>query len=531
MPKLRAADRNIALGHIQRGESQSGARYFNVHHSSISGLLDGYTQFSSTAKPSKNGPTKRFHPCAGSLHSTVQRTVRLLCPDISYLGVSAQLTCLTSEPFTNHIYAGPGNLKAPTCETSLSGCTTVKGFNASIINATHTDLRIVNVEQPHAGTWTCEDGASSESASCNLQVAKTPTCSITSQEDTDVLAQYQALTLTVDMQDYYCSKALTFSLQTGNVTTLLMEADSVASVTHNTSSVTLNVTDSHLGIVGLMFSCHNSQWNLTCDGVTELKTPTCSISSDKDTDKLVLYEELPLSVDIIGYNCPVASNFTLQTGIVHQLLNVSGAGAGIDRATPTFHVTKTHLGGVRLIFNCQQKHWNLTCDGITKLQTKTPDGLVTASTPIIAAGVVGATVFLIIVVIIIVFLVKRKQQVTGSPDTHTYDNVDVTVEGKRREADRYPSSEDTVHQAEDNAVVGFGGSAGNYQQGSELRINPVYIPTTVADRLSTTGTSTETSGDHLHPESRGEYVALDRNLDQPSNSYEHLRLYEQIANI
>ncbi|XP_071094570.1 uncharacterized protein [Haliotis cracherodii] len=480
----------------------------------------------------------QFTTCFEYYTDSPMGTVRLICPDISYLDVSAQLTCLSSEPFTNHIHAGPGALKAPACEASLSGCTTVKGFNANIINATHTNLRILNVEQPHEGTWTCKDGASSESASCNLQVAKTPTCNITSKEDTDVLAQYQALTLTVDVRDYYCSTALTFSLQTGNVTTLLMEADSVASVSHDTSSVTLNVTDSNLGIVGLVFNCHNYMWNLTCEGVTKLvpKIPTCNITSDKDTETLTLYEEVTLTVDIAAYYnirgsyCSVDSDFTLQTGDVTQLLNVAGTGTGRDLSPLTFNVTGTHLGGVRLIFNCQHKHWNLTCEGVGELNNRNV-GLTTASTLIIAACVVVAIVCFIIVVIIIAFVVKRKQQVTASPDTHTYANVDVTVEGKRREADRYPSSEDTVHQAEDNAVVGVGGSAGNYQQGSELRINPVYILTTVGDRLSTTGTPAETSGDHLHPESGGEYVALDRNLDQHSNSYENLRLYEQIANI
>ncbi|XP_048242938.1 uncharacterized protein LOC125375930 [Haliotis rufescens] len=353
-------------------------------------------------------------------------TVRLLCPDISYLGVAAQLTCLSSEPFTNHIYAGPENLKAPTCEASLSGCTTVKGFNASIINATHTDLRIVNVEQPHAGTWTCEDGATRESASCNLQVAKTPTCSITSEEDTDELAQYQALTLTVVIQDYYCSAALTFSLQTGIVTTLLVEADSVASVTHNTSSVTLNVTASHLGIVGLIFSCHNYEWNLTCEGVTKLvpKTPTCNITSDKDTDTLTLYKEVTLAVDIAafydlrGSYCSVDSNFTLQTGDVTQFLIVAGTGADNDLSPKTFNVTETHLGGVRLIFNCQHEHWILICEGVGELNNKTKsaaipkrEGLALAAIPIIAACVVGAIVFLFIAVIIIVFLIKSKQMV------------------------------------------------------------------------------------------------------------------------
>ncbi|XP_071097013.1 uncharacterized protein [Haliotis cracherodii] len=45
-----AADRNIVIGHIQRGESQSSvASHFNVHHSTICRLCGRYTQFNSTA--------------------------------------------------------------------------------------------------------------------------------------------------------------------------------------------------------------------------------------------------------------------------------------------------------------------------------------------------------------------------------------------------------------------------------------------------------------------------------------------------
>ncbi|XP_048242939.1 uncharacterized protein LOC124150169 [Haliotis rufescens] len=447
----------------------------------------------------------------------------LICPNLSYLETVVQLICTGGGVL--HSYINPRGVDVAQCPLSGGPCDPLDA-PVTVINSTQTIFNIPSVQIKDVGTWSCKPGREAP-GTCNLTAAKTPTCNITSKEDTDDLAQYQELTLTVDIQDYYCSTALTFSLQTGNVTTLLMEADSVASVSHNTFSVTMNVTASHLGVVGLVFNCHNSQLNLTCDGLTELKTPTCSISSDKDTDRLALNEELTLSVDIIGYNCPVASNFTLQTGNVQQLLNVSSAGAGIDRATPTFHVTKTHLGAVRLIFHCQQKHWNLTCDGITKLQTKTAalpenDGPATASTPIIAACVVVAIVCFIIAVIIIVFLVKRKQ-------------------GKRRVAAGYPTSDHTVHQAEDNVVVGSGGSAsGDDQQGPGLRINPVYIPTTVGGSLEsyngtvTTGTSTETGvmdGDYLHPEVMGNYLALDRNAVQPTNIYEHLRIYEQIANM
>ncbi|XP_048242970.1 uncharacterized protein LOC124150143 [Haliotis rufescens] len=199
-------------------------------------------------------------------------TAELTCPDISYVQDSALMHCSMSVPYEILQYSGPGNVSAPQCVAGNKYCTPVKGYNASVVNATYSRLRILSIQPYHAGRWTCKNIPDGPSTSCNLVTTKTPTCSITSKEDTDVLAQDQTLTLTVDIQDYYCSTALTFSLQTGNVTTLLMEADSVSSVTHSTSSVALNVTDSHLGAVGLIFSCHHKQTSLTCDGVTELKT-------------------------------------------------------------------------------------------------------------------------------------------------------------------------------------------------------------------------------------------------------------------
>ncbi|XP_046544612.1 uncharacterized protein LOC124254803 isoform X1 [Haliotis rubra] len=243
-----------------------------------------------------------------------------------------------------------------------------------------------------------------------FNVSETPTCSITSKEDTDVLVQYQDLALTVDVRDYYCSTANNVSLQTGDVTTLLMEADSVPNVSDNTSSVTLNVTDSHLGTVGLAFTCYNSQRDLSCGGVNKLapRTPTCDITSDKDTETLTLQEEVTLTVNITAYYdirgsyCSAESNFTLQTGDVKQILNVGDQGL----QPVTFNVTKTHLGGVRLVFNCQDDHRNLSCDGVTELNNKMKarDEVATSSIPIIITAVVVSLVS----IVIIVFVVKRK---------------------------------------------------------------------------------------------------------------------------
>ncbi|XP_067676912.1 uncharacterized protein [Haliotis asinina] len=249
----------------------------------------------------------------------------------------------------------------------------------------------------------------------NLNASETPTCSITSKQNTNSLVQYQDLSLTVDVRDYYCSTVHNISLLTGNVTTLLTEADSVPSVTDNTSPVTLNVTDSHLGKVALVFRCDSSQWSIECAGVTKFapKKPECNITSDNDTDALTLHEEVTLTVDVTAYYdiqgsyCSADSNFTLQTGDVSQLLH-----AGDQGLSPiTFNVTETHLGGVRLLFNCQVQHWNLSCGVVTRLNNKRKlvDQVATSSVLIISASVVGSLVLIVVVAIVIVFVVKRKK--------------------------------------------------------------------------------------------------------------------------
>ncbi|XP_067676972.1 uncharacterized protein [Haliotis asinina] len=333
-----------------------------------------------------------------------------ICSHSNYLGSSGQLICVGAS--LEHVYFNPSGNGVAECKMSNGSCTT-RNVSASVINSTHSVLNISHVETTDAGEWSCTAGIDG-GGKCILTIVKTPTCSITSKQNTNSLVQYQDLSLTVDVRDYYCSTAHNISLQTGNVTTLLTEADSVPSVTDNTSSVTLNVTDSHLGKVGLVFRCDSSQWTIECAGVTKFapKKPECNITSDNDTEVLTLHEEVTLTVDVTAYYdirgsyCSADSNFTLQTGDVSQLLH-----AGDQGLSPiTFNVTETHLGGVRLVFNCQVQHWNLSCGGVTRLNNneKPLDQVATSSVLIISASVVGSLVLIVVVAIVIVFVVKRK---------------------------------------------------------------------------------------------------------------------------
>ena len=56
MPRLNAADRNIAIGRLEAGESQSAvARHYNVHQSTISRLWDRYVTTNSTRDRQRTG--------------------------------------------------------------------------------------------------------------------------------------------------------------------------------------------------------------------------------------------------------------------------------------------------------------------------------------------------------------------------------------------------------------------------------------------------------------------------------------------
>ncbi|XP_071094541.1 uncharacterized protein [Haliotis cracherodii] len=205
------------------------------------------------------------------------------------------------------------------------------------------------------------------------------------------------------------------------------------------------------------------------------KIPSVNITSDVDADSVYLGDRISLTVDIGDYHCSDAYSLTLQVGSA-TYTRETGRNATVRHLTKNVPIllTQTRFVDVKFAFVCGNHQWNITPGGVNELQS----------------------------------IRIRKVAVVYSP------------------------SEDAVHQAEDKAVVGPGGSASdNDQQELGLRINPVYVPTTVGDRIVTTGASTETGGDNLHPETRGEYVALDRNAVQPSNIYEHLTTYEVIGNM
>ncbi|XP_046555313.1 uncharacterized protein LOC124264611 [Haliotis rubra] len=113
---------------------------------------------------------RTFALITACISCTALCTTTLTCPDVTYLGGSAQLSCSTSSPYNILQYRGPNGSIAPQCHANMSLCSPVEGFNGIIINTTHTILKILKVQSRHEGLWTCLTGNTGGSASCELRV-------------------------------------------------------------------------------------------------------------------------------------------------------------------------------------------------------------------------------------------------------------------------------------------------------------------------------------------------------------------------
>ncbi|XP_071094548.1 uncharacterized protein [Haliotis cracherodii] len=365
-------------------------------------------------------------------------TAVIHCPDIAYLGTSAQITCSTPVVFNNTIYNGPYG-PAPQCPAEFD-CTKVSGYSASTINQTRTELTIISVEPKHAGNWTCVDKGDNGTTFCYLAVAKIPSVNITSDVGADSLNLGDRISLTVDIRDSHCSEVNNLTLQVGSVTHTICNTVRNATIKNLTQTVPINVTQTDFRDVKLVFVCGHHQWNITPEGVNELQQSKTNVQTTIDT------------------------------------------GAVSVGSTPT----------------------------------PTDDSKLL----IVAAGA-SLTVGVIIIITIVCCCYRCRKQV-NSAETH---------ESNLPFAPPYISAlrSGNVGSATAKAVP-------LEQEVAGLRINPVYIGSHAhvmerqLDSAAQADPSTRLGGGD-YPETRGEYVGLDRNAAQLSNIYEHLTSYEQIGNL
>ncbi|XP_067678337.1 uncharacterized protein [Haliotis asinina] len=320
-------------------------------------------------KESYSGPVKLIFQCQDQQdeltcegHLSIKGVAELQCPQVGYVGSNAKLTCIGESD--THAYSKPAGSTASTCDVGRRKCIDTGDDKGEVINATHTTLTIPKVKPSDAGEWGCTVGRSDTRSMCTMAVANVPRCNISSYNNTDVLTLHEELTLTVDIQEYYCSAQYTFSLLYGNENAQLPISESVKKTTNKTANINVNITASALGGIRLLFGCHNTQQNVSCGGFKFTKVvPRCSITSNNTADTAGLHKNL--SVDIQNYFCSSANSFTLLVGNVRQSLSPAEIGNKLTSVTvnTTLNIKESYSGPVKLIFQCQDQQDELTCEG------------------------------------------------------------------------------------------------------------------------------------------------------------------------
>ncbi|XP_048254524.1 uncharacterized protein LOC124126191 [Haliotis rufescens] len=190
-------------------------------------------------------------------------SLRLDCPTFAELGSSTHLICFETQSNMSLVsWTRPDNALASICNGL--GCDGRDGYTVSR-NSSHSKLKILEVGEKDIGTWTCSTRIRLQ---CTVEGYKTPSCDITNDNDANMLALNDQLVLLVNIDDYYCSRGSSFTLQIGNVTETSFGTD--GNITDKTFVVNLNVMERHFGSVELAFLCHNKHIPLRCTGLREI---------------------------------------------------------------------------------------------------------------------------------------------------------------------------------------------------------------------------------------------------------------------
>ncbi|XP_071111365.1 mucin-5AC-like [Haliotis cracherodii] len=112
-----------------------------------------------------------------------------------------------------------------------------------------------------------------------------PQCNISSDMDTNALEPGTNLTLTVDIQNYYCSRHAGFTLTTGAVTHTLLENQTMDKISNSALISSLIVTADRFGDVSVNFMCGNNTETLTCGGIVKLSEAVSTTTTVRPTSR------------------------------------------------------------------------------------------------------------------------------------------------------------------------------------------------------------------------------------------------------
>ncbi|XP_071111171.1 uncharacterized protein [Haliotis cracherodii] len=112
-----------------------------------------------------------------------------------------------------------------------------------------------------------------------------PQCNISSDMDTNALESGTNLTLTVDIQNYYCSQQAGFTLTTGAVTHTLLEKQTMDNISDSALISSLIVTANRFGDVSVNFVCGNNTETLTCGGIVNLREAVPTTTTARPTSR------------------------------------------------------------------------------------------------------------------------------------------------------------------------------------------------------------------------------------------------------
>ncbi|XP_071111442.1 uncharacterized protein [Haliotis cracherodii] len=213
--------------------------------------------------------------CGGYLHSTILIILLMVtvyctpsfhCPEMVELGSSVNLTCYVEGRSNAHSYVTPSVTTAATCNLIDGKCIPSRNFNASVVNTSSSILTIHRTLKPHWGDWKCVNDPKKET--CHVTVFKRPTCCITSDTNTSSLNEGDAVTLTLNLSNSYCSESSLIELTTGVNTTLIKRT--FTNISDDVLTKQFNVTSSHFGVVSLIYTCSSRSWNVSCEGIHDL---------------------------------------------------------------------------------------------------------------------------------------------------------------------------------------------------------------------------------------------------------------------